>query len=341
MKIVVCPSDETGCGKYRLIWPAEALKSQDLNISIEKRPRILIDPNFEPPKVKDVLVSKNTDVIIFQRPASYQISQIIPILKDKGIKIVIDIDDDFETLHKLNPAFEVYNDKDNAHRNHHWMKKACSLADVVTATTERLLEKYASKNGVLIPNCIPQRYLEIEHKPDEMVNVGWAGWVRTHPTDLQITHGAINEAISKQNARFLAIGDPDIFSKLGIRNRFPHEFVHGVAIDNYSEVISKLDIGIVPLDDIEFNQSKSWLKALEYAAIGVAPVVSPTPDNMKLVEQGAAYVARSPKEWRDKVRSLIVNEGERLNLIQKARTVASNWTIEGNAWRWKEAWCTL
>lgn len=49
MKIVVCPSDETGCGKYRLIWPAEALKSQDLNISIEKRPRILIDPNFEPP----------------------------------------------------------------------------------------------------------------------------------------------------------------------------------------------------------------------------------------------------------------------------------------------------
>lgn len=340
MKIAVCPSDETGCGKYRLIWPAEALKAQGVDIAIQKRPRIMVDQGFTPPRVKDVLLSPSITHVVFQRPASYQISQIIPILQQRGIKVIVDLDDDFDSLHPMNFAYSYYND-DKAHRNAGWVKKACSMADVVTATTECLLEKYAKNNGILIPNCIPQRFLEVDKKPNEMVTVGWAGWVRTHPGDLQITHGAINEALSKQNARFMAIGDKDIFNKLQIRNRFPHVFQDSVEFDEYSETIAKLDVGIVPLEDSEFNRSKSWLKALEYASVGVAPIVSPTPDNMKLVEQGAAYVARSPKAWRDTVRSLITNESERYDLVQRARTVASNWTIEGNSWRWKEAWCTL
>lgn len=340
--IVVCPSDETGCGKYRMIWPAQALQAEGKDILIQRRPKILTNHAITPPKVVDVMVPEGTTVLVFQRPGSYQITQLIPILRNRGIKVVIDMDDDLETIHPANPAHKYYHPDHSPHRNWEWAKKACSLADVVTATTEVLLEKYASKgNGMLVPNCIPQRFLDVEKKPNEMVTVGWAGWVQTHPEDLQTTHGAVNEALSKQNARFMAIGDKNIFTRLQVRNRFPHVFEPGVAFDEYPEAVIKLDIGIVPLADTPFNHGKSWLKALEYASLGVAPVVSPTPDNMRLVEQGGAYVARSPKAWRDCVRTLIVNEEERFDLVKRARTVAEQWTVEANAWRWWQAWSTL
>jgi hypothetical protein len=45
--------------------------------------------------------------------------------------------------------------------------------------------------------------------------------------------------------------------------------------------------------------------------------------------------------WKDIVRMLITNEEERLNLIERAKAVASKWTVEGNAWRWWEAWSIL
>lgn len=342
MKIVVCPSDQAGCGKYRMFWPAEALQARGKPISIEKRPRILTNQTINPPEVIDALVDTDTKVMVFQRPASYQISQLIPLLHHKGIKVVIDLDDDLSCIHPKNYAYSVYDPQLSPHRNWEYVKKACEMADVITATTEALLEKYAIKaQGFLIPNCIPERFLKIESTPNELVTVGWAGWVRTHPDDLQTTHGAINEAIVKQNARFMAIGDPDIFNKLQVRRRFPNEFHPSVDFDDYPDAIAKLDIGIVPLADTPFNKSKSWLKALEYAAVGVAPVVAPTPDNMRLVEQGGAYVARSPKAWKEAVRSLIVNEEERFDLVKRARNIAAEWTVEANSWRWEAAWCTL
>ena len=342
MKIVVCPSDTTGCGKYRLIWPAEALQARGHDIMIQRRPKILTNHSHNPPKVVDAIVPTGTDVLVLQRPGSYQITQLIPILKDKGIKVIIDMDDDLETIHPKNPAYSIYDPKASPHRNWEWAKRACDLADVVTATTEDLLNKYCTKGkGVILPNCVPERFLNVEKKPNDMVTVGWAGFVATHPEDLQTTHGSVNAAIAKQNARFMAIGDAKIFDALGIRNRFPNVYSPGVEFDEYPNAVAQLDIGIVPLANTFFNQCKSWIKALEYAALGVAPVVSPTPDNMRLVEMGGAYVAHSPKAWTETVRTLITNEEERFDLVKRARAIAADWTVESNAWRWSEAWGIL
>src|SRR3990167_899262 len=338
MNVVVCPSDQTGCGKYRMIWPAEALQAQGANVTVQKRPRILVNQAIKPAEIQDVLI-QDADVIVFQRPASYQIAQMIPILHKKGIKVVIDMDDDLSTIHPINPSYSFYRPDINPHRNWELAQKACDMADMVTVTTPALADKYGKHGRVaVIPNCIPDSYLKIESTKNNMVTVGWPGWVATHPEDLQVTHGAINEALVKQNARFMVIGDKRAFDKLGIKNRAPHIFHEGVEMDVYPETVSQLDIGIVPLADTPFNHAKSLLKALEYAALGVAPVVSPTPDNMRMVNAGAAYVASSPREWRDIVRSLIIDEGERTTLAKSARNFASIWTIEANAWRWWAVW---
>jgi len=41
----------------------------------------------------------------------------------------------------------------------------------------------------------------------------------------------------------------------------------------YYRLLTTLDIGIAPLGRTPFNRSKSWIKALDYMAAGVVPVV--------------------------------------------------------------------
>lgn len=339
MKVRVCPSDQAGCGKYRMIWPGQALQAEGHEIQIERRPLIKVSDTEELPRVIDV-ETEDADVMVFQRPCTYQISQLIPILQDRGIKVVIDMDDDLGCIHPVNPAHKQYNPQFNKRSNWEWAAKACELADLVTVTTPRLAEVYGSHGRVqIIPNYIPASYLAIEEERDTACTIGWAGWVPTHPTDLQVAARAVFRAMKDTPARFKAIGDKTALQKLEIRSQGgQHYWIPPVKIDQYPHELAKLHVGIVPLVQSKFNEAKSWLKALEYASVGVVPVVSPTPDNQRLAALGAALVAETAKDWEEILRQLILSPDELSDWAKRCREVASDLTIEGNTRQWKDAW---
>ena len=336
MRVSVFPSDTGGCGNYRMRWPAEALAKQGYDVTVDTKPKVIMQGN----RVVGLPKQFPADIAVLQRPCRVQYLDLIRVLKDQGVKIVVDMDDDLSRIHPKNPAYTHYNRDNN---DMHWRHghTACDMADLVTVTTPRLAEVYgANTKTVTLPNCVPERYLSVEAVRGDMLTVGWAGYVGTHPGDLQTTHGMVNAAI-KGKARFMALGDDKMFEALSVRNREPNVYVPGVSIDEYPRAVAQFDIGIVPLEMSEFNEAKSWLKALEYAALGVAPVVSPTTDNMRMVREGAAYVASSPAGWKSALDTLINDERERKDLTNRAREFASQWTIERNAVRWWEAWCTI
>lgn len=335
MRVLVYPSDFGGCGQYRMRWPALAMQAQGYDVRVaDKFPKVVQQGK----EIKSVLPI-DADAIVFQRPCRRQIVDALHLIQKQGIKIIIDMDDMLSNIHPANPAYGPYNYMDP---DMHWKygSAACEMADVVTVTTPRLQEVYG---GVVVPNHIPERYLKAEplgSGSSELVTVGWAGYVATHPDDLYVTHGAVQQALAatKGLSRFLALGDQKMFSALGVRDRLPNVWQAGVNIDLYPEFVAQLDIGLVPLADTPFNEAKSWLKALEYASLGVAPVVSPTEDNLRLAELGAAVPARNPKEWSTQLVDLIRDTERRQELSAKAREVASQWTIEGNTHKWATAW---
>lgn len=69
-------------------------------------------------------------------------------------------------------------------------------------------------------------------------------------------------------------------------------------------MFERIDIGIVPLNDIPFNHAKSYIKGLEYAAAGVPFVASAAPEYVFLAENGVGRVARSPEEWESHISEL-------------------------------------
>lgn len=335
MHVIIYPSDTLGCGMYRLRWPGQAALASGLTANVFPYPKIAVDHLNN---IRGINIG-TADVVVFQRPASFQIQQVIPILRSKGVAIVFDMDDDLSCIHPRNPAFRAYDPRYNHRSNWMHAERACEMADWVTVTTPALAERYGSHGRVsVIPNHVPESYLKIQRPSNEVPVVGWAGWTNTHVDDLRVTSGMINQALIDTGARFQAFGDEKIFADLQIRYRAPHTLKRFTAISEYPKALVELDIGLVPLQRSKFNEAKSWLKALEYASLGIVPVVTPTADNMRLVEMGAAVKAEKPKEWYDSVRDLVLDHDMRQEFSQRCRKVAADWTIEGNVQKWWKAW---
>lgn len=87
-----------------------------------------------------------------------------------------------------------------------------------------------------------------------------------------------------------------------------------------------------------FVSHNSRLKILEYSATGVPWVGSPTEDYLLFHGEGCGQIAEKPKDWLRCLTRLVKDEAFRLEESAAGREVAARHTLEGNAWRWAEAW---
>jgi glycosyltransferase involved in cell wall biosynthesis len=217
---------------------------------------------------------------------------------------------------------------------------ACAEADLVTVTTEALARRYGPHGRVaIIPNYFPESWLSIEKERDGNV-VGWTGTIGTHHGDLPMTHGGVASAISETGATFRVIGNSAFIKRdLGLDEEPDH--VEWQDWETYPHEVARLDVGIAPLADTAFNRAKSGLKPLEYAALGVPSVVSPLPSYVTLAAEGIGILAKDrSRDWRREVKRFLQDDHYREEMGALAREVATDYTIEANAWRFEEAWST-
>lgn len=337
MKPVLClPSDSSGSGFYRITWPAQSCMAAGKPILIQQRmPKIVVDNKGT---VKDINVG-NYKVVVIQRPGSYQIPQVIELLQSRGVSVCIDMDDSMSKIDPRNPVYKSYDPRINHRRNWANVAKSCELANLVTCTTEALAEEYGSHGRVkIIKNHIPSRYLDIPRPNNKNPIVTWAGWTLTHPGDLSVTHGMINQVIVETGAAFMAFGDLNIFNDLQIRHNPPNFHRNFEEIHRYPDTLAMADIGIAPLKMSPFNDCKSFLKVLEYASLGIVPVASPNPDNLLFAESGGCIIAEKPGDWYKEVKDLILNNDKRMELSKRVREVASQFVIEEKWALWYNAW---
>lgn len=342
MKVYVFPADLTGCGYYRLIWPALELKRQGHDVEIvyaRNRDEMLqarVDPHG---RVVSVKLPQDADVVVFQRVTHRFLMDAIPVIRASGIAVVVDMDDDLTCIHPANPAFHMLHPR-GPNSVHSWQNTltACDSATLVTVSTDALLARYARRRpGHVLHNCVPERYLTVEHRDSDVV--GWAGSVHSHPTDLQEMGSAVTQVMQLGGKLRIAGPESGVRAALALPDKF--EFTSTGIIDNIEAwplAVNSLGIGLAPLADSKFNKAKSWLKPLEYAAVGVPCIVSPRPEYVKLVKRGIGSVAKSPNEWRRQIRALIVDVALRRERSEMARFAAEKLTIEKNAWRWLETW---
>lgn len=300
---------------------------------------ITIIPPSEALPEGDITAMLEADVVVFQRPMQRWFAEAIPILQQGGTAVVVEVDDDFHSLPAGHPSRRFFAPMNNPDRNWRWLKHHCQIADLVTVSTPALAERYGAHGRIaVLPNCVPEAYLSIEAKPNDRMTIGWSGTPVTHLGDLEVTGSAVRDVMAETGAAFRAIGSAHTLDVLGVEG----EVVDWLPLtdygpDGYLAAVASLDIGIVPLCDNTFNRSKSNIKGLEMAALGVPFVASPAPE-YATPRRRAGVLAHNESEWWSCLYRLINDRSYRKGIIDRGRQVARYRTYEKQAYRWAEAW---
>lgn len=340
MTIYVFPADVTGCGYYRLIWPARALQKagHDVKLILPEERGKMMQATMRDGKIVDVNIPPGADVIVLQRVTNRYLAQSIPIIRAKGVAVVVDTDDDLTCVHPANPAFNNLHPR-NGNRDHSWENtlRSCDAATLVTVSTPELAERYGKRTPArVLYNMIPERLLKIQHRDSDIV--GWAGSLHSHPTDLQELGPSIAQHL-QAGGKFRIIGPVSgIQQALGVPPATVIEHTGIMQLETYPLGVATLGIGLAPLADSRFNKSKSWLKMMEYAAVGVPCIGSPRAEYTRIHKLGVGLLAKNANAWRQQIRKLLREPNLRQDLSDRGREVVKSHTIEGNAWRWLEIW---
>jgi glycosyltransferase involved in cell wall biosynthesis len=340
--------ENDGVAQYRLRLPGGCLIDQGADVVIDNAgPKCYWSQKWEPtlarPFAPDYVrllglfdSSLHTDVVVFQRPSQKMVAEVIPFYQRQGIRTVVDVDDRFDRIAMKNVAHDFY--RKSRVNNYHWITEACRRADLVTTSTPALLNRYGFGHGLLLPNLVPEHYLKIASRR-EPTTMGWTGTLRTHPEDLQATGGSV-AWILEQNPdwRFSVIGDGE-----GVQAalKLPTEpsSTHGwIPFTEYAYKMARFAIGIVPLQLSEFNESKSCLKAMEFASLGIPVVMSPIPDNKRLHAMGIGRLAKDPGRWRRELARLIDSPELCNEMSESGRAIMESLTYEQHCGRWHDAW---
>jgi len=233
---------------------------------------------------------------------------------------------------------------------HSWanLDQACRDASMVTVSCERLLRHYAPHGrGRILRNYLADHYYG--HERADSPNIAWPASIHNHPDDPGMIGNALARVLREQRVTFTVYGEtildlpgppPGRTTTVGKRFALPIEPLHGgiIGIDDWPAAISQIGIGITPLAESTFNQSKSWLKPLELSGAGVPWVASPRVEYRRLHELGAGMLAKNPGEWHRALTALIKSASLREELSQAGRAVAETLRLRDHADEYMQAW---
>lgn len=334
MKVAVFPSDDGGCGWYRLKYPATVLQAQGHDVVIDP-PDMAFYRNADTDQ--PISVDLDADVAVVQRVTRRIAVDFVATLKAAGHRVIVDVDDDLDALHPHHPYRGVLDGDTRSADNLH---AACQLADAVTVTTQPLADRYGYGKAIVLPNLVPASYLRVKARRKGPLRVGWTGRPQSHVGDALVMGGRVGPVVAAAGARFAAWGQTadvtfgQVGVPLGARVAVPFRPLRS----GFPESVAELSVGLVPLQPSPFNVAKSWLKGIEHTALGVPFVASPLPEYVKLHDLGVGLLADSPDEWAEHVGRLLASPSERAGLAEAGRAVMASLTYEAHAGRWWDAW---
>lgn len=338
MKVYVHPADLQGCGFYRLILASNVLirAGHDVHIVPPKSRHGIKGTTDNAGNLVDVNVPPDADVMVFQRVTYGTIAASFPLMRSRGVAVVVDMDDDLDRIDARNPAFWALHPSAGGKHTTMTAAQACAHATMVTVSTPALLKRYAPNgNGVVLPNYVPSEFFTIPRQDSTVV--GWGGSMHSHPGDLQVMGDSVAR-LMREGYQFRVVGPPDDVRKALSLPSEP-DTTWALPIDRWMLGLSTLGVGVAPLADTIFNTSKSRLKLLECAAAGVPTVFSPRADYSALhADTGIGVPAAKPRDWFRELKRLVEDHGYRADKSEADRLAASQLTYEAHAWRWLQVW---
>lgn len=282
---------------------------------------------------------REPDVLVGQRVSTDGASHLWQKIakQQKRPFMVYELDDDFMSIEQSNPAYKFFS------THSHNVIANVEVADRVTCSTPELagvLAKYNPRVAV-VPNYVPQALVDgpaaRAGRPPGPVTIGWGG---------SFTHHLDWAEVDKELRRFFRRTEFDVemhtmgypyaegWKDVAVRHTdwFQTTPAYHAAVD--------FDIGLAPLRASAFNRSKSWIKTLEYAALGIPSIASDVGPYSSFVRHGeTGFLVKHDWMWGRYLRELVDCTDLRVVMGDAAREYARGFVIEkeANIYRWKKA----
>lgn len=263
----------------------------------------------------------------------------IELAHNLGQTIYTDIDDHFDGLTEANVAHAMTDPAKNKRTNRDHYQRVIELADHVTVSTPFLYEYWSQRRGnvTMVRNGVNLR----QFRPYKIINrkpvIGWVGVTGYRNNDLEMLNEWLPDFLEEHDLQFHHAGhdaDHPPFTDIVHINPVRVTTSPTVTIFDYDRILN-FDIGLVPLNNIPFNEAKSNIKGLEYAAKNIAFVASDLPEYRLLHEDGAGLLASNPQQWRTQVETLMDFTTRKKATRQAYDTVSQRWSIEARAAEWQ------
>lgn len=278
------------------------------------------------------------DVVVFKQIMHRWIPKQMRAAQALGQRIIVDIDDAFDHLHEANQAKKLTDPALNRVANRDYLRQVVELADMIVCSTPFLYEYYSTlhPNVRMVRNGVNPDMFPVRPVTGRKPVLGWAGALQWRSNDAETLRPWLNDFLHEHDLMFHHAGDMPEAPKF-------HELA-GVDIDRmllspmrplpqYPEMLD-FDIGLVPLSFIDFNEAKSNLKGLEYAASGIPFVAAATGEYRLLAASGVGAVAATPEDWvREVSRLLPVTARKRASRTGRA-VVERDWSIQARSEDW-------
>lgn len=327
-RILALPADSWACGEYRVKIPYTNMPSSE-----ETGIEFVVWDIVNRPQITFAEMSI-FDGVLIQRPTQDVHVKLVSALQNIGIKVVVEIDDLLDWVHKDNYASVAFHHNSEPLNN---FMKCMKGADAVSTSTPELAKRYLLKNDnrkiEVFLNCLnvndpiyTQNQLRNNFSKDE-IYVMWSG-SSSHLDSLKLLKGMLEHVImSYDNVKLVIAGNKE-FSDLFDLPQERKIFIPGVKMNEYPIIPSMGDIFLTPVVESPFNDAKSELKILEAGIWGIPCVSSPVAPYVRFneVSGGANLICKNnrAKNWTKNIKTLIENEGLRKELGEKSKQTVLN-----------------
>ena len=281
------------------------------------------------------LFSVREGVIVVQRAAISNpdaAQQLIQHCRQRDLRLVLEIDDDLLNLH-LKTGTEVGYPSGSLNA----LELITQQADRIVVSSPLLgetLRQYNS-NIVCVPNALdetvwlsgePGQFCQPPAPPTETpIRILYMG-TRTHEHDLNTVKTAFHRLQEEYGPRLaldIVGGVPEHVESFGVRvkpegidprNDAYIDFVRWIRRANHWH------FGIIPLELTPFNRQKSYIKFLDYSALGLASICTDIEPYRAVVRHGenGLLVSNDPEAWYAAIKILIEDPTLRARLAAQA-----------------------
>ncbi len=221
------------------------------------------------------------------------------------------------------------------------------VADLITVTNQHLAEVMTEITGnpatVVLPNHVPGWVLDVERPRRERPCIGYQGGA-SHGTDIGLAAEPARRFLKRFPGWDLECTGTDFrptFKADADRMSYvPWVRVNDDPAGYYATM--NFDIGLAPLVGTAFDLSKSFLKPLEYNALGIPVLASDVGPYREYVQHGVnGFLIRRDHEWLKYLSELASDDGLREKMSRQARECAREYVIERGWELWAQAYRSM